>query len=236
MPTRRSRLQRQLVPERGEGVLRPPLRHPLGAVRGRPRLPAGDAAGAGVGLAQRPARRLPGPANLLPAARRRLPRRGRDQRGRPRPRRRRDQGLPRQAPDPRLLLSGRHLVLPRAVGLRHHRRRPRPLLRDQPGPAAAACRSCRTCRPSRSPSGPTTRGRWRSSPACCWSRSRWGSTSSPTTSAASGPGSGRGWSSSPSRAATCARSPPGRGSAGSAASAPSGSSSRRSGSAARSAT
>ena len=39
-----------------------------------------------------------------------------------------------------------------------------------------------------------------------------------------------------SRAATCARSPPGRGSAGSAASAPSGSSSRRSASAARSAT
>ena len=51
-----------------------------------------------------------------------------------------------------------------------------------------------------------------------------------------GPGqTGRGRS-SPSRAATCARSPPGRGSAGSAASPPSGSSSRPSGSAARSAT
>ena len=60
--------------------------------------------------------------------------------------------------------------------------------------------------------------------------------SSPTACAASGRGSARASSSSPSRAATCARSPPGRGSAGSSASPPSGSSSRPSGSAARSAT
>ena len=59
---------------------------------------------------------------------------------------------------------------------------------------------------------------------------------SPTGCAASGSGSARASSSSPSRAATCARWPPGRGSAGSSVSPPSGSSSRRSGSAARSAT
>ena len=38
----------------------------------------------------------------------------------------------------------------------------RPSLRDQPGAAAAACPNSRTCRPSRSPSGPTIRRRWRS--------------------------------------------------------------------------
>ena len=51
-----------------------------------------------------------------------------------------------------------------------------------------------------------------------------------------GPGPPGRWSSSPSRAATCARSSPGRASAGSSASPPSGSSSRPSASTARSAT
>ncbi len=44
--------------ERRAGVFRASLRHPLDAVRDRPRLPAGDAARARLGLAQRPARRL----------------------------------------------------------------------------------------------------------------------------------------------------------------------------------
>ena len=88
----------------------------------------------------------PGHADPLPAAQRRLPGRRRDQRDRPRPRRRRDQGLPRQAPDPRLLLPGGHLLLPRPDGLRHHRRRPRPPLRDHPGPAAAAAAAARPAR------------------------------------------------------------------------------------------
>ena len=40
------------------GILPPPLGNPLDAVRARPALPAGDAAGPRLGLAQRPARRL----------------------------------------------------------------------------------------------------------------------------------------------------------------------------------
>lgn len=63
-----------------------------------------------------------------------------------------------------------------------------------------------------------------------------GYTCSATACAPSGSGSGRASSSSRRRAATCARSPPGRGSAGCFASPPSGSSSRPLASAARSAT
>ena len=73
------------------------------------------------------------------AARRRLPRRGGDQRHHPGPCGRRDEGLPGQTPDPRLLLSGGHLLVPRADHLRHLGRHPGAPLRDHPGtPAAAA--------------------------------------------------------------------------------------------------
>ncbi len=54
------------------------------------------------------------------APRRRLPGGSGDQRDHPRPRGRRHQGLPGQAPDPPLLLPGGHLVLPRPDRLRHH--------------------------------------------------------------------------------------------------------------------
>ena len=122
-----------------------------------PALPAGDAAGPRLGLAQRPARRLSRAAHLLPAAQRRLPGRGRDQRDHPGPRRRRHQSLPRQAPDPRLLLPGGHLLLPRPDRLRHHRRGARPRSTRSPRGCCRRCRRSPTCPPSRSPSGSNTR-------------------------------------------------------------------------------
>ena len=64
--------------------------------------------------------------------------------------------------------------------------------------ARGCCRRCRgfpTCRPSRSPSGPTTRRRWRSRPASLLLAIAVGDLStSPTACAASGPGSNRAWS------------------------------------------
>ena len=203
----------------------------------RPALPAGDAAGPCLGLAQRAARRLPGPAHPLPAARRRLPGRGRDQRGHPGPRRRRDQGLPGQTPDPRLLLPGGDLLLPGPDGLRHQRSASSSSSTRSPRGCCRRCRRSPTCPPSRSPSGPTTRRRCAITVgvAAAGDRDR-DLLPRPPRAALLGPGPpGRG-DPQPSRAATCARSPPGRGSAGSAASPPSGSSSRPSASAARSAT
>ena len=49
MHVRRSRLQRQLIPQRRGRLLRPSLRSPLDPLRDRARLPAGDAAGRAPG-------------------------------------------------------------------------------------------------------------------------------------------------------------------------------------------
>ncbi len=115
-------------------------------------------------------------------------------------------------------------------------RDPRPPLRDQPGPAAAAAADPRPARLRDLLLGrpPEDAGVHRRRPAA-GDRDRH-LPARPPGAALLGPGPPGRDRSSPSRAATCARSPPGRASAGSSASPPSGSSSRPSASPARSAT
>ena len=113
----------------------------------------------------------PGHADLLPAALRRLPGRGRDQRVIPA-----HAGdvtkvflVKRQIPDSSYpAVTSSFLVQSIFDTAGGPARLP---LRDHPGPAAQACPNCPTCRPSRSPSGPTIRRCWRSRRWRCCSRS-----------------------------------------------------------------
>ena len=178
----------------------------------------------------------PGGADLLPAAQRRLPGWRRDQRDRAGAGGRRHQSLPRQAPDPRLLLPGGHLLVPRADGLRHDRR--------AAGLAYAITQGLLP-EPPQLPNLPAFEiSFWAEHPriflivtgALLLAARDRRLPAGPPGAPLLGPGqTGRGHPQR-RRAATCARSPPGRASAGFAASPPSGSSSRPSASAARSAT
>ena len=155
---RRSPLEPRIVREGRRSVLPAPLGRSIGAPSGSRSL---------FLLAMQLARAwawrnvlraaYPGDPDRLPAAERRLPGRRRDQRDPPGPRRRRDQGLPRQAPDPALLLSGRHLLLPRPERLRHRRSGSWSCSTRSPRACCRSRRSYPTCPPSSSPSGPNTR-------------------------------------------------------------------------------
>ena len=133
------------------------------AVRARPALPGGDAARPRLGLAQRPARRLPGqPISFLPLSAAYLAGAGINA------------IIPAHAGDvTKVFLVKRQIPgssYPAVTSsflvqtrLRHHGRGPRPRSTRSPRACCRSRRSSPTCPPSRSPSGPNTRRSSRSS-------------------------------------------------------------------------
>ena len=127
-------------------VLRKPGGHLLGGNGGCSGLPAGDVPGPRPRLAERARRRLSEGAGAVPGCHRRLPGRRRDQRF-----------IPARVGDAtKIFLTkgqirhstypGDHLIVLRPVGLRHLRRTARLRLRTHPGPAATTPRAARAAR------------------------------------------------------------------------------------------